>query len=193
MTQRALPHQTPPPASDGQAAEDVLQTAGSLGEGLEPILVAACDQQLSDIHWFRTSWQRGGALTAYARLANGADEPVLDLADTVSRPTITLTEPGLYRLQTPGSTRLLAVNTDPAESALPRIDADRLDSWQASLDRATPASAPATAAPQSAQAPVSEIPLAPFLLMVLLAAVLAEPLWANLFAGRHSPMAETRS
>ncbi len=37
-----------------------------MGEGLAPALIRACDDRLTDLHWFRTDWQRGGALTGYA-------------------------------------------------------------------------------------------------------------------------------
>ena len=36
------------------------------GAALEPILQQICGDQLRDLHWFRTDWQRGGALTGYA-------------------------------------------------------------------------------------------------------------------------------
>ncbi len=36
------------------------------GAGLEYVLRKICDSKLSAIHWFRTDWQRGGALTGYA-------------------------------------------------------------------------------------------------------------------------------
>ena len=45
------------------------------GAGLEKALVDACGGQLTEIHWFRTDWQRGGALTGYGVYATG-DEPV---------------------------------------------------------------------------------------------------------------------
>lgn len=44
----------PPRVSDG------------FGTMLEPVLLAACGGRLSDVRWFRTTWQRGGALTGYA-------------------------------------------------------------------------------------------------------------------------------
>lgn len=37
-----------------------------LGPQLEPQLRSACDGKLTDIRWFRTDWQRGGAATAFA-------------------------------------------------------------------------------------------------------------------------------
>ena len=37
-----------------------------LGASLEPVLKTACHDRLSDVSWFRTDWQRGGALTGYA-------------------------------------------------------------------------------------------------------------------------------
>lgn len=45
----------------------------SLAMALEPALVAACDGDLSEIEWFRSTWQAGGAATGRARftLTNG--------------------------------------------------------------------------------------------------------------------------
>lgn len=33
---------------------------------LEPVLRSVCDDRLSEVSWFRTDWQRGGAVTGYA-------------------------------------------------------------------------------------------------------------------------------
>ena len=41
----------------------------SLAAALEPALVHACDGDLSDIQWFRSTWQSGGAATAKARFS----------------------------------------------------------------------------------------------------------------------------
>jgi hypothetical protein len=46
-------------------------TTNPFGAGLESALIRACDDRLSDLHWFRTDWQRGGALTGYGRFADG--------------------------------------------------------------------------------------------------------------------------
>jgi len=46
---------TPPPANNQP-----------FGAHLEPVLHEACDGRLSEVRWFRTDWQRGGALTGYA-------------------------------------------------------------------------------------------------------------------------------
>lgn len=50
-----------------------------LGPHMEPALDKACDGRLSDVHWFRTSWQRGGAATAYAKVVVVDDEPARDV------------------------------------------------------------------------------------------------------------------
>jgi aminoglycoside phosphotransferase (APT) family kinase protein len=42
-----------------------------LGAGLAPALLRVCGDALSNMHWFRTDWQRGGALTAYAKYDDG--------------------------------------------------------------------------------------------------------------------------
>lgn len=51
----------------------------SLAAMLEPFLVQACDGDLSDIQWFRSSWQSGGAATAKATFAltNGRSAKVI--------------------------------------------------------------------------------------------------------------------
>ncbi|MEO0477538.1 MAG: hypothetical protein AAF085_16465, partial [Planctomycetota bacterium] len=36
------------------------------GAALAPILLQLCNGKLADLNWFRTDWQRGGALTGYA-------------------------------------------------------------------------------------------------------------------------------
>ena len=53
--------------------------AHDLGPQLEPALIEACAGRLSDIRWFRTSWQRGGAATAYARLRDVDGGPERDV------------------------------------------------------------------------------------------------------------------
>ncbi len=44
--------------------------AGQLAHELAPAIQDACDQRLSNIRWFRTDWQRGGAATGYADYAH---------------------------------------------------------------------------------------------------------------------------
>ena len=45
-----------------------------LGAGLAPALHEACGGALSDIHWFRADWQRGGALTGYSTFTDDQGE-----------------------------------------------------------------------------------------------------------------------
>lgn len=54
-------------------------TDEQFGSALLPALIRACDDRLSQVNWFRTSWQRGGALTGYGQYRNdsGQDEPVV--------------------------------------------------------------------------------------------------------------------
>lgn len=51
----------------------------SLAMALEPALIAACDGDLSDIEWFKSTWQAGGAATARAKfsLTNGRQADVV--------------------------------------------------------------------------------------------------------------------
>ncbi len=53
------------------SAGDAHQLAASLA----PVLVDACANRLSDIRWFRTDWQRGGAATAIASYADDEAGP----------------------------------------------------------------------------------------------------------------------
>ncbi|MCE9591569.1 MAG: aminoglycoside phosphotransferase family protein [Planctomycetes bacterium] len=46
------------------------------GAALEPVLRQVCEDRLSAINWFRTDWQRGGALTGYATWHDPAGPPV---------------------------------------------------------------------------------------------------------------------
>ncbi len=58
-----------PGHATGETAQDPGATGGHVGPfgaELEPVLRNACEGRLSAIRWFRTDWQRGGALTGYA-------------------------------------------------------------------------------------------------------------------------------
>ena len=55
------------PGNSSENAPDQL-----FGAALKPTLEAACDGRLCDLQWFRTDWQRGGALTGYASYASEA-------------------------------------------------------------------------------------------------------------------------
>lgn len=56
--------------------ESTPADARYLAASLAPQLVAACDNRLSTISWFRTDWQRGGAATGTATLDTGEGGPV---------------------------------------------------------------------------------------------------------------------
>jgi hypothetical protein len=120
------------------------------------------------------------------QLFSEAGERVLGLADTVGRPTVSLATPGVYQLRTPSSSRLLAVNTDLAESDLAPAPADLLDRWQNTAEKTASAllsdeaagSLPATPAAEPAETG-HDYPLAPWLLGLLALLVLAEPIFAN--------------
>ncbi len=65
------------PAGKGDAAEPAEKTEVAhdappmFGAALEPVLHRACGGKLSAVSWFRTDWQRGGALTGYATFTDG--------------------------------------------------------------------------------------------------------------------------
>jgi len=69
---------------DTPAAHKAAQISNTLATGrfgtmLEPVLLSACEGRLSEVGWFRTDWQRGGAVTGYAtyRDDDGVDQPVV--------------------------------------------------------------------------------------------------------------------
>ena len=80
------------------------------GANLEPVLREACDNRLSPVSWFRTDWQRGGALTGYStfRDPEGIDQPVV-----VNLPVPPVEHTWLLRLQ-------------PFEGLVPRLHAHGL-------------------------------------------------------------------
>jgi hypothetical protein len=53
--------------ADPQQGEPANQSGKGLAETLAPALVDACDGRLSEIVWFRTTWQAGGASTGNAK------------------------------------------------------------------------------------------------------------------------------
>lgn len=77
------------------------------GAALEPALRAACVDRLSAISWFRTDWQRGGALTGYAswRNGDGTDHPVV------------------VKLPVPPAERQWLVRLNDHDDVIPRIHA----------------------------------------------------------------------
>lgn len=50
-----------------------------LGSALEPALLAACEERLTEVHWFRTDWQIGGASTAHGKYIRNPGEAALDV------------------------------------------------------------------------------------------------------------------
>lgn len=59
--------------SQGDDSETLMDAADvPFGAALEGPLIAGCGGRLSKINWFRTVWQRGGALTGYATLTDDA-------------------------------------------------------------------------------------------------------------------------
>jgi len=82
--------QSPP-----QPSESTEPTDGELfGANLEPVLQQACAGRLSPIRWFRTDWQRGGALTGAADYASddGHAHPVVVKVPVPPRERYRLTE-----------------------------------------------------------------------------------------------------
>ena len=76
------PSQDPPvdtPASHVAAPIPGEIADGPFGRLLEPVLRRVCEDRLSEVHWFRTDWQRGGAATGFATFKEdaGDEKPVV--------------------------------------------------------------------------------------------------------------------
>lgn len=63
-------HTEPTPIENTAQLQQVLKEDGTsqsaFGTMLEPVLRKTLDDRLGKVRWFRTDWQRGGALTGYA-------------------------------------------------------------------------------------------------------------------------------
>jgi len=53
-------------ASDSALPHAPDHPSAPFGAALVSLMLEACGGRLRDVHWFRTDWQRGGALTGYA-------------------------------------------------------------------------------------------------------------------------------
>ena len=71
MGDTPTPHHAPRAAGNGGEAG-----AASLAAALEPVLRAACEERLSEVQWFRSSWQAGGAATGFATFRVEGADPV---------------------------------------------------------------------------------------------------------------------
>ncbi len=72
--------------------------------------------------------RRGAGATV--QVINPAGESVLSLSDSVSRETIALESLGFYEIRGDSRSELVAVNPDPRESSLARIEEDTLAIWR---------------------------------------------------------------
>ncbi|QDU72265.1 phosphotransferase family protein [Mucisphaera calidilacus] len=79
-----------------------------LGSELGPRLIQQTNNQLRDLAWFRTDWQRGGALTGYANWHPPDDDP----------------QPVVVKLPVPPRERLWLKRLQPAHNVAPRLLAD---------------------------------------------------------------------
>ncbi len=93
---------------------------------------------------------RRGAAKAI-QVISPSGEAVLSLSDSVIRETVPLDSLGFYEIRGGGRSELVAVNPDPRESSLARIEEDTLAVWQ-STGRA------ASAAPETAAGPSTATP-----------------------------------
>ena len=78
------------------------------GANLAPALTDACEGRLSEISWFRTDWQRGGALTGYAKYQDD---------QTVNQPVV-------VKLPVPPSERQWLLRLQGADNVVPKLFAE---------------------------------------------------------------------
>lgn len=100
-------------------------------------------------------------------------EPALGLAGSAG--TVLLEQTGFYAAEGRGETKVVAVNLDPAESDITRVDAAELERWRALSRPGTPAAAgaaPGAAGPES-------WPIWPWLLGLLVLAAVMESVVGN--------------
>lgn len=127
--------------ADALPPDHLPEQSSLLGDTLAPLLVETCEQRLGSITWFRTDWQRGGALTGYADWHESGDGDDGDRRAVVKLPVPPVELQWLRRLQptdantTPAVPRLLASGEeigryDFAWVVLERMDRGPLDgSW----------------------------------------------------------------
>ncbi|MEM9416615.1 MAG: aminoglycoside phosphotransferase family protein [Planctomycetota bacterium] len=66
-TDQAVPADLTPAASEHlESLPDEPLAAQPFGAALTPVLLDICEGKLAKVRWFRTDWQRGGALTGYS-------------------------------------------------------------------------------------------------------------------------------
>jgi len=80
-------------------------TSQPFGANLEPVLHKACGGRLSAINWFRTDWQRGGALTGYSQYRDDDGRNM----------------PAMVKLPVPPSERLWLERLQVAGDVVPRL------------------------------------------------------------------------
>lgn len=117
--------------------------------------------------------RRGAGATV--QVIDPAGEAVLSLSDSVSRETLALDSLGFYEIRGESRSELIAVNPDPRESSLARIDESTLEIWRATGQ--AEASEPSAAGVGPAGAPPWRIWR--FLLALLLLGTLLESVVGN--------------
>jgi hypothetical protein len=116
--------------------------------------------------------------TRNVQIISATGERLLSLGQSLGRGAITLADPGFYELRTAGSAergrRYLAVNPPAAEGDLAPMDSELVGRWTRTVSRP-----PEGFRSGSAVGVDEDLDLAPWLLVVLLALLLVEPLAAN--------------
>lgn len=103
----APPSPGPPDSPSAVAQASPLPKAGDhFGVYLEPVLRNACQGRLSEVNWFRTDWQRGGALTGYAHYRDHADDAL---------------HPVVVKLPVPPHERRWLIHLQPFPNVAPRV------------------------------------------------------------------------
>ncbi|HWG76449.1 MAG TPA: BatA and WFA domain-containing protein [Steroidobacteraceae bacterium] len=114
------------------------------------------------------------------QLIDPAGHTVLSLGQTRRAPTVKLTQSGFYQLYTAATEALIGVNPEPLESDLAPISASTLARWRTALAADQTAEAHGAGMPATARELLTtHVPLAPLLLALLCATVIAESLLGN--------------
>lgn len=139
--------------------------------GLAGAEYAGGDAILGDVLELGTRRESGASLQVF----DPAGRPVLNLSDSVSRETLTLDSVGFYEIRGGSRAELLAVNPDPRESNLRKIEDDTLDLWRSTGGVEQMQASVAGAAPP----PAAPWRIWRLLLGILVLAALLESLVAN--------------
>ena len=137
----------------------------------------AIDYLAQNLPLAATAGQPTSVPASSAQIFDADDQRVLALSSAAARPVARIPRPGFYTVRTPGREAWMAVNVDPRESDLRSVSNELLEHWQAATESASDRVTHEGVDGQAAEAAWQ--PLAPWLLVLAAALLLAECLAAN--------------